>query len=149
MSRVIFMGRTGCGKTTLCQKLDELELKYKKTQSVELYNHAIDTPGEYLENRNYYSALITTAVDAEIIALIGDPTASENFIPPAFACSFAKELIGIITKINLVEDEIQIQKVEDSLKAAGVSRIFKVDTVDGIGIEELFDYLEQFLKSKN
>ncbi len=149
MSRVIFMGRTGCGKTTLCQKLDELELKYKKTQSVELYNHAIDTPGEYLENRNYYSALITTAVDAEIIALIGDPTASENFIPPAFACSFAKELIGIITKINLVEDEIQIQKVEESLKAAGVSRIFKVDTVDGIGIEELFDYLEQFLKSKN
>ncbi len=149
MSRVIFMGRTGCGKTTLCQKLDELELKYKKTQSVELYNHAIDTPGEYLENRNYYSALLTTAVDAEIIALIGDPTASENFIPPAFACSFAKELIGIITKINLVEDEIQIQKVEESLKAAGVSRIFKVDTVDGIGIEELFDYLEQFLKSKN
>ena len=149
MSRVIFMGRTGCGKTTLCQKLDELEIKYKKTQSVELYNHAIDTPGEYLENRNYYSALLTTAVDAEIIALIGDPTASENFIPPAFACSFAKELIGIITKINLVEDEIQIQKVEESLKAAGVSRIFKVDTVDGIGIEELFDYLEQFLKSKN
>lgn len=148
MSRVIFMGRTGCGKTTLCQKLDELELKYKKTQSVELYNHAIDTPGEYLENRNYYSALIMTAVDAEVIALIGDPTASENFIPPAFAGSFAKELIGIITKINLVEDEIQIQKVEESLKAAGVSRIFKVDTVDGIGIEELFDYLEQFLNAK-
>lgn len=148
MSRVIFMGRTGCGKTTLCQKLDELELKYKKTQSVELYNHAIDTPGEYLENRNYYSALIMTAVDAEIIALIGDPTAVDNFIPPAFACSFAKELIGIITKINLVEDEMQIQKVEESLKAAGVSRIFKVDTVDNVGIEELFAYLNQFLKSK-
>lgn len=148
MSRVIFMGRTGCGKTTLCQKLDELEIKYKKTQSVELYNHAIDTPGEYLENRNYYSALIMTAVDAEIIALIGDPTAAENFIPPAFACSFAKELIGIITKINLVKDPIQIEKVEESLRAAGVSKIFKVDTVDGVGIEELFTYLDQFLNPK-
>ncbi len=148
MSRVIFMGRTGSGKTTLCQKLDELELKYKKTQSVELYNRAIDTPGEYLENRNYYSALIMTAVDAEIIALIGDPTAEDNFIPPAFACSFAKELIGIITKINLVKDESQILKVEESLKAAGVSKIFKVDTVDDIGIEDLFTYLEKFLSPK-
>ena len=32
--KIIFMGRTGSGKTTLCQKLDALELKYKKTQSV-------------------------------------------------------------------------------------------------------------------
>ena len=45
MSRVIFIGKTGCGKTTLCQKLNELEIKYKKTQAVELYDNAIDTPG--------------------------------------------------------------------------------------------------------
>ncbi|PHV70283.1 ethanolamine utilization protein EutP [Sporanaerobium hydrogeniformans] len=149
MGRVIFMGRTGCGKTTLCQKLDELELLYKKTQSVEIYNHAIDTPGEYLENRHYYSALIMTAVDAELIALIGDPTAEENFIPPAFACSFAKEMIGIITKINLVKEEAQIKRIEESLKMAGVSQIFKVDTVDDVGIQDLFNYIKSFLKDKN
>ncbi len=146
MSRVIFIGRTGCGKTTLCQKLDELELTYKKTQAVELYRRAIDTPGEYLENRNYYSALIMTAVDAELIALIGDPTVENNFIPPAFACSFAKELIGIITKINCVKEARDIERVEESLRMAGVSRIFKVDTVENVGIEELFNYLEPFLK---
>ena len=60
MKNIIFMGKTGSGKTTLCQKLDQLELKYKKTQSVELYNNAIDTPGEYMENRNLYNALIKT-----------------------------------------------------------------------------------------
>ncbi len=146
MSRVIFMGRTGCGKTTLCQKLDELELKYKKTQAVELYKHAIDTPGEYLENRNYYSALIMTAVDAKLIALVGDPTVEDNFIPPAFACSFAKELIGIITKIKCVQDVKQIERVEESLRMAGVTRIFKVDTVEDVGIQDLFNYLEPFLE---
>lgn len=141
MSKVIFIGKTGSGKTTLCQKLNELEIKYKKTQAVELYDHAIDTPGEYLENRHYYSALIMTAVDAEIIALIADPTAYESFIPPAFAGSFSKEVIGIITKINLVKDPADIEKVEERLKEAGVTRIFKVDTIDDVGIKELFEYL--------
>lgn len=149
MSRVIFIGKTGCGKTTLCQKLNELEIQYKKTQAVELYDNAIDTPGEYLENRNYYSALIMTAVDAEVIALVADPTAYESFIPPAFAGSFAKEVIGIITKINLAQASSDIDKVEERLKQAGVARIFKVDTVDGVGIKELFEYLSSFLNKKS
>lgn len=145
MSRIIFIGKTGSGKTTLCQKLDELEIKYKKTQAIELYNHAIDTPGEYLENRHYYSALIMTAVDAEIIALIADPTEDENYLPPAFASTFAKEVIGIITKIQKVTDEKKLQKVEETLKEAGASKIFKVDTIEGIGIDELFTYLDSKL----
>lgn len=149
MSRIIFIGKTGCGKTTLCQKLNELEIHYKKTQAVEIYDNAIDTPGEYLENRNYYSALIMTAVDAEIIALVADPTAYESFIPPAFAGSFAKEVIGIITKINLVQEVADIEKVEERLKQAGVSKIFKVDTVDNLGIKELFEYLDNFLNKKS
>ncbi len=78
MKNVIFMGKTGSGKTTLCQKLDELELEYKKTQSIELYNDAIDTPGEYMENRTLYNALMTTSVDAKIIALVYDCTQEEN-----------------------------------------------------------------------
>ena len=48
MKKVIFIGKTGSGKTTLCQKLDELDIKYKKTQSVEKYKNSIDTPGEFL-----------------------------------------------------------------------------------------------------
>ena len=72
------MRKTGSGKTTLCQKLDQLELKYKKTQSIEVYNNAIDTPGEYMENRMLYHALITTSADAKIIALVYDPTQEEN-----------------------------------------------------------------------
>ena len=142
MRKVIFIGRTGSGKTTLSQRLDQLKLEYKKTQAVEFYNNAIDTPGEYLENKNYYRALIMTAVDADIIAIIADPTAEENYIPPSFATTFAKEVIGIITKIGLVTEDEQIEKTQSQLVAGGVSRIFKVDTVDEIGIKELFMYLK-------
>ncbi|MGL5245245.1 MAG: EutP/PduV family microcompartment system protein [Sarcina sp.] len=144
MGRVIFIGKTGCGKTTLCQKLNELEIQYKKTQSVELYDNAIDTPGEYMENRNYYNALIVTAADADIIALVYDCTSDEGYIPPSFASIFPKEVIGIITKIKLAKDESQVEIAKDKLEIAGVNRIFKVDAIENIGIEELLKYLNQF-----
>ncbi|WP_250278827.1 EutP/PduV family microcompartment system protein [[Clostridium] colinum] len=141
MKKVIFIGKTGAGKTTLCQKLDELDIKYKKTQSVETYENSIDTPGEYLENRRFYSALSVTSAEADIIAIIYDPTVCENFIAPNFASMFAKETIGIITKINLATNE-QIEKAEIILKNALVNKIFKIDTIYDIGISELRDYLE-------
>ncbi|MGO1042591.1 EutP/PduV family microcompartment system protein [Clostridioides difficile] len=145
MKNIIFMGKTGSGKTTLCQKLDQLELKYKKTQSVELYNDAIDTPGEYMENRSLYNALITTSVDAKIIAIVYDATQEENYIAPGFASMFCKDVIGIITKINMAtENEINI--AYERLLLAGASQIFKIDTIDGIGLEKLFEYLEKYKK---
>lgn len=136
------MGRTGSGKTTLCQKLNNLEIEYKKTQSVELYDNAIDTPGEYLENRNFYRALIMSAVDAKLIAILADPTMNDNYIPPAFAGTFAREIIGIITKISLAAPK-DIVRVERELQAAGAQKIFRVDTVEGEGILELFHYIHE------
>lgn len=141
MKKVIFIGKTGSGKTTLCQKLDELDIKYRKTQAVENYRNSIDTPGEFLENRRLYSALTVTSADADIIAIIYDPTAPENFIAPNLASMFAKDVIGIISKINLATKE-QIEKGKTVLKNALVSKIFEIDTVDNVGILELKNYLE-------
>ena len=123
-------------------RLEKCEYEDHAEIMMEFYNNAIDTPGEYLENKNYYRALIMTAVDADIIAIIADPTVEENYIPPSFATTFAKEVIGIITKIGLVTEDEQIENTQSQLEAGGVSRIFKVDTVDGIGIKELFMYLK-------
>ncbi|HIT90887.1 MAG TPA: EutP/PduV family microcompartment system protein [Candidatus Merdenecus merdavium] len=145
MEKVIFIGKTSSGKTTLCQKLNEMDLKYKKTQSVEVYSNAIDTPGEYLENRRLYSGIIMSAVDAKVIALVADPTVEENYIPPSFASTFGKEIIGIITKMNLVDQKQNLDRARQVLKNAGVQRIFEVDTVDNVGIEELFQYLDKVL----
>lgn len=140
MKKIIFMGKTGSGKTTLCQKLHDLELKYRKTQSIEVYNDAIDTPGEFMENRWMYTSLATTAADAKVIALVYDCTQQENYIAPGFATMFCKDVIGIITKISKA-DEYDIKVAYDRLKLAGVKKIFKVDTIDNIGINELVDYL--------
>ena len=53
MKRIILVGPTASGKTTLCQRLNGLEQVYKKTQAIEVVNCTIDTPGEHLEHRSF------------------------------------------------------------------------------------------------
>ena len=53
--RIILIGRSTAGKTTLCQRINHEELQYHKTQTVQIVNQSmIDTPGEYLERRYPY-----------------------------------------------------------------------------------------------
>lgn len=141
MKKVIFIGKTGCGKTTLCQSINKINIEYKKTQSIELYDNSIDTPGEYIENRFYYKALIVTAADADVIALVYDCTEEECYIPPGFGSMFPKEVIGIITKVDLANDEKEIEKAQERLSLAGATKIFKVNTLQDEGVEDLVQYL--------
>lgn len=142
MKKIIFVGKTGSGKTTLCQKLDKMNIEYRKTQSVELYDNSIDTPGEFMENRGFYNAIITIAVDAKVIAIVYDATQEENYIAPGFASIFCKDVIGIITKINKATKD-QINLAAERLEVIGVNKIFEIDTVDDIGLDPLFEYLNK------
>ena len=49
--KLMLVGKTGVGKTTLTQRLNKEKLEYKKTQMVDYIGEIIDTPGEYIENR--------------------------------------------------------------------------------------------------
>lgn len=141
MKKIIFIGKSGCGKTSLCQRLHGEEVTYKKTQAIELYVDSIDTPGEYLENRNYYSALITTAAEANIIALVQECGDTISKLPPGFAGTFGREVIGIITKIDKESCEGSNSMIENQLRIAGVTKIFKVSAYSNDGIDELKEYI--------
>ena len=68
--RIILIGRSMAGKTTLCQYIRHEDLKYHKTQTVQVINgNMIDTPGEYLERTYLRGALTVTAVDADVIEI--------------------------------------------------------------------------------
>lgn len=142
MKNVIFIGKSGCGKTSLCQILQGEEVTYKETQSIEFYDDFIDTPGEYLENRVYYSALITTAAEANTIALVQECGDTISMVPPGFDGTFGREVIGIITKVDKEDCKESISIIEDQLMASGVNRIFKVSVYSGDGIEEFKKYID-------
>ena len=137
MKRLILIGKTGCGKTTLTQVLHDENIDYKKTQAIEYTKNIIDTPGEYIENRALYRALIVSSADCDIIALIQDCSQEESIFPPNFASIFAKPVIGIITKTDLCDDQKNYEKATNFLKIAGVGKIFKTSSLNKNGISEI------------
>lgn len=137
----MLIGKTGCGKTTLIQTINNENISYKKTQAVEYYENIIDTPGEYIENRVYYNALIVLACDCDIMALVQDCTSEDNIFPPNFAATFSKPVIGIITKIDMCKCKEDIDAAKNYLISSGVNEIFEVSAINNEGIDRIKEIL--------
>ena len=141
MKRVVFIGTVGCGKTTLGQAIHGDEIHYKKTQAVEIIGREIlDLPGEFLERVDRRGALMMSTMDAEVVVFIESATEVRAMFPPEYAGSFAKDVIGVVTKIDLATEE-QIENAEKKLRLAGARRLFRVSSVTGSGLKELMEYL--------
>ena len=139
--RVILIGRSTAGKTTLCQKINNEELRYHKTQTVQIINkNMIDTPGEYLERTSYRGALVVTSTEADVILLVQDATEEGNMFPPMFNSMFAKPCVGVVTKADLA-DEAQVERAKKYLKNAGAGELYVTSAVTGEGVKELVDTL--------
>ena len=67
MRRIILMGRSGAGKTTLTQALRGEARRYQKTQSIEYGESIIDTPGEYAQTHELGYALALYAYEADVV----------------------------------------------------------------------------------
>lgn len=142
MKKAIFIGAVGCGKTTLSQKIKGEEIQYNKTQAVEFHEQIIDTPGEFIQHRNYYSALMTTAVEAQVIVLMASATEGKQTFSPAFASAFAKPSIGVVTKIDLALPT-EIERAKKYLQAAGAKELFEISATENQGMTGLLQYLKE------
>ena len=129
------------GKTTLCQYINQEDLKYHKTQTIEIINdNIIDTPGEYLERTHLRGALIVTAADADLIVLVQQADEEGTMFPPGYSSTFAKPCIGVVTKNDLATPE-QVEDAKQYLQMAGARDIFVTSSYDGTGFEELIRFL--------
>lgn len=139
--KIILIGRSTAGKTTMCQYINNEALKYYKTQTVQVVNQTIiDTPGEYLERPRYRGALQVSSTDADVIVLVQDATEDGSMFPPAYSSSFAKPVIGVVTKSDLADEE-KIERAKEFLKNAGASDIYVTSSVKGTGFEGFLKYL--------
>ena len=136
MKKTMLIGRTGCGKTTLTQKLMNEEVKYKKTQAVSYKSKVIDTPGEYVENKVYYKSLLVLSSDAKMIVMVQSSIDESTLFPPKFATMFPrKEVIGVITKVDL--ENSNAERSEKILREAGATEIYRIGLNDSEGLEAI------------
>lgn len=142
MKRPMFIGPIGCGKTTLLQRINNIELHYNKTQTIEFYDNVIDTPGEYIEHRRMYTNIATTAMDAGMIVILQSATDSRLIFPEAFSTMFGRPVIGVVTKIDLVTNQSQIDMAEKRLRSAGAVKVFALSSVTSENVDEFATYLE-------
>ena len=137
MQRMMLIGPSQCGKTSLTQCLRGENIHYQKTQAIVWSPTTIDTPGEYLENRSLYSALLVSACEADIIALVLNADAPWSPFSPGFISSMNRPVIGVVTKADLASME-QISLVKCWLREAGAHNVLVTSAVNNNGVTELF-----------
>ena len=139
--KVILIGRSMAGKTTLCQYINNEDLKYHKTQTVQVINGSmIDTPGEYLERTYLRGALTVTATDADLIILVQQANEDGTMFPPGYSSTFAKPCVGVVTKSDLANEK-QIEDAKKYLNNAGAGKVFVTSSYEGTGFEDLLKFL--------
>ena len=139
--KIILMGRSRVGKTTLLQAMHNEVIEYKKTQEIIIHDDAIDTPGEYIDQSGLWRACIVAACDADIVVLVHDAGNTMGRLPSMFSMTFAKPVIGVVTKIDgKTEDDIAV--AENFLKMAGATKIVRTSSYDHEGIQELMELIE-------
>lgn len=140
MKKMILVGRSECGKTTLRQALKGKEIRYEKTQYVNYYDVVIDTPGEYAENSSLARALALYSYESDVVALLISATEPYSLYPPCVTGVCNRPVIGIVTQIDAQDADVN-QAVE-WLELTGCEKIFQVSSYTGQGIWEILDYLK-------
>lgn len=141
MRKIIFMGRSETGKTTLTQALKGEKITYHKTQYVNNFDMIIDTPGEYAETKNLGGALALYSYEADIVGLLLSAIEPYSLYPPCITTLANREVIGIVTKID--RPDAVPERSAEWLKLAGCEKIFYVSAYTGEGIPELMEYLKE------
>lgn len=141
MKKIILIGRSECGKTTLTQALKGEVITYQKTQHINYYDVIIDTPGEYVENRILGRALALYAYEADVVGLLVSAREPYSLFSPNITSLVNREVIGIVTQID--QPDANVERAERWLKLAGCKKVFLTSSITGEGVKEILDYLKE------
>ena len=141
MKKIILIGRSGAGKTTLTQALKGEEIKYHKTQYVNYFECIIDTPGEYAQTHELGYALALYSYEADVVGLLLSATEPYSLYPPNITCMVNREVVGIVTQIN--EPKADPERAARWLRLSGCKKIFYVYSTVGTGVPDILSYLRE------
>jgi ethanolamine utilization protein EutP len=141
--RVLFIGASGAGKTTLIRVL-EGGGEALKTQTITVKKNIIDIPGEYIEIRRMNFAVINVALEASAIFVVQDSTSEKPTIPPNFCEMFRIPVFGVITKLD--HPASNLERAKKLLLISGVKGDYlMVSGKTGYGMERLKELYMKFI----
>lgn len=136
------IGEVDAGKSALITRLVNPQGNQKKTQAPIYYTGSvIDTPGEYVDNRAWNGALLSTISSVKTIVYLQPANTQRFSAPPGLLRVYPnKRLIGVISKIDV--DDADIKTAENLLKINGVQGpYFYTSILDDSSINKLRDFL--------
>ncbi len=141
MKKIIFMGKSGAGKTSIIEALRGQKITYHKTQYIYYDEDFIDTPGEYTQGRELGAALAVYSYEADVVGLVICAEDDYCIFPPACAPVANRPVVGIVTQCDgKTQDQLDISK--HRLLLCGCERVFFTSAKTGLGVQELLDYLK-------
>ncbi len=141
MKKIILIGRSEAGKTTLTQALKNEKITYKKTQYVNYFDVIIDTPGEYIQTARLGHALALYSYEADVVGLLLAADEPYSLYPPNITCMVNRDVIGIVTKIDVEGGDRE--RAARWLKLTGCKKIFYVNSKTNEGVSDILEYLRE------
>ena len=141
MKKIILMGRSECGKTTLTQALKHEKISYHKTQYINHYDIIIDTPGEYAETAHLARALALYSYEADVVGLVVSAAEPYCLFPPCCTSATNREVIGIVTQLD--RPDANPDRAENWLRLAGCKTVYRVCSVTGDGVWQILNHLKE------
>jgi len=138
--RVMVIGPTNSGKTSLVNALNDYDGPIRKTQDIIYGKNTIDVPGSYVESTWMYKHLIAASQDASHVLILVDQSRCDDVYSPGFAKVFRCAVTGVINKTDLMpeNEELCIRQ----LKQTGASEpYYKISCLYGTGIDALKKHL--------
>ena len=139
LKKLLLIGRSKAGKTSLAQALKGEKIHYQKTQGMIFEDFLIDSPGEYAENHDLGAALALYSYEADVVALLIAADDDYSLFPPYITCLVNREVIGIVTKI----DKANPKRAERWLRLSGCKKVFFVNSLTGEGTKDILEHLNQ------
>ena len=136
MKRLMLIGPSQCGKTSLTRVLRGETLRYQKTQAIVWTPAAIDTPGisgkplpvQCTAHQRLRGRCHRAGTECRCAPVT---------FSPGFTAPMNRPVIGVITKADLAAPP-RLQQVRTWLEAAGAGHIFITSALTGDGLDDLF-----------
>ncbi|WP_022941767.1 EutP/PduV family microcompartment system protein [Psychromonas hadalis] len=116
LDNIVFVGEVDAGKSALIGKLLTQKTNTGKTQAPIYYDgNIVDTPGEFVDNRAWSGALISTISTVKTIVYL-QPANAMRFAPASGILTVYpnKRIIGVISKVDV--DNANVEKAIRFLK---------------------------------